>query len=90
MRRLEIKADKLSLKYLTPKHIVTILGETLGIKVPADKTHFINSIANEGYYVLELPLRYKQRALMGVRRILNLSPQKKYEILEKCITADRD
>jgi len=90
LRRLEIKAEKLSLKYLNPYHIVSILGASLGIKVPVDKIFIINKIDNDGYYIFETSLKYKQRVLISIRRILNLSPQKKYEILEKCLAINKD
>ncbi len=90
LRRLEIKADKLSLKYLNPRHLVTILGPAVGIKVPLDKIIVTDRLEEECFYLLETSLRYKHKVLMGVRKIITLSPQKKYEILEKCIAGNKD
>lgn len=90
LKRLEIGNPKLSLKYLCPEHLVRSLGPLLGIKIPISKAMIIDKIANEGYFILEMPIRYKEKLLYGVNKILNLSPEKKYEIMEKSIAGNQE
>ncbi len=90
LRRLEIGADKLSLKFLLPEQIVRIRGPLLNIKIPPGKVEIINSLSEGGFYILEAPVKYKQKILIGVNKILNLSPQKKYEIIEKCLAESQE
>ncbi|MBN1531916.1 MAG: hypothetical protein JXA20_04580 [Spirochaetes bacterium] len=90
LRRLDIKTDRLSLKYLSPVHLVAILGPALGIKVPVEAITITDRLKQEGYYLLETSLRYKHKVLMAVRKVLTLSPQKRYEILEKCLAGSEE
>jgi hypothetical protein len=90
MRRLEIKIDVLILKYIQPYHLVAVLGPTMGIKIPIDKLRIINRLEQEGFHFIETQMKYKQRILLGLRKILNLSPQKKFEILEKSFADIKD
>lgn len=90
LRRLEIKAPKLSLKYINPLHLVMNLGPTLGIRIPDEKSIVTNRIDDEGYYIFETSIKYKLKVLQGIKKILNFSPQKRYEILEKCIAECKD
>ena len=39
---------------------------------------------------MEAPIKYKLKILMGIKKIINLNPHKKYEILEKCLTENQD
>jgi hypothetical protein len=80
MRRLEIGATKLSIKYLLPEHIIKIIGPTLGIEVPLN---IINKIDQNGILSLEASIKNKNKILHALNRLLKSSPQKKYEILEK-------
>jgi hypothetical protein len=86
MKRLEMGVAKLSIKYLQPQHIIKSMGPLLGMKIPSNKVTIVNNIDNEGYFILETSLRYLDEVLQNVRRIINLNPQKKYEILEKFLT----
>ncbi len=90
LRRIEVGVTKLMIKYISPEHIVSIMGPLLGIKLPLDKMVVINSLEENGIYIIEAPLKYKSRIILGVKKLLNLSPQKKYEILEKCIAQDQE
>ncbi len=85
LRRLELDIDKLSLKYVYPWHLIKIMGPLLGIKVPPDKVGIENDLEEGNLLTLSFPLKYKKKVLQGVKKLITLSPQKKYEILEKCI-----
>lgn len=85
LRRLELDIDKLSTKYVFPEHLVKILGPLLGIRVPAENVGIENNIINGGVLSLHFPRKYKKKVLQGVKKLVTMTPQKKYEILEKCI-----
>ncbi len=90
LRRLEMGVPKISLKYLTPKILIAVLGPVLGINIPREKVVFVDNIIGNGYYSMETSLKYKTRVLQGVKKIINMSPQKRYEILEKYLADVRD
>ncbi len=83
IRRLRLGVTKMSLKYLLPEHLIGVLGPMAGIKIPANKADIINSLENKGYYIIRTSKKYMSRVLSGMKKLINLSPQKKYEILEK-------
>jgi hypothetical protein len=83
LRRLEMGIIKMSLKYLSPQNLIVVLGPLLGINVPPEKVVVTDSIKKCGYYSIEAPIRYKMRVIQGVKKLVNMSPQKRYEILEK-------
>lgn len=90
MRRLEINTGKMFIKYILPEHLIKTAGVSAGINLPADKLEVENRLDDLGYYILKASTRYLNRILSGVKKLLNLSPQKKYEILEKCISEEQD
>lgn len=90
LRRLEIGTTKLSVKYISPVHLIQILGPMLGIKIPMDKVTVINEIRDKGLFIFETTLKYRSRVIQGINKIIALTPQKKYEILEKCIAEKQE
>ena len=85
LRRLEMGIEKLSIKYILPQHIVKIQGPLLNMKLPPDKVKVTDLLEQEGFFLLDIPVKYKKKVLQGIKKLLQLSPQKKYEIIEKCI-----
>ena len=85
MRRLEIGTNKLSVKYLSPEYLIKYMGPMLGMKLDSKKVTIINNLDKDGYFVLEMSLKFLPVVLQNIKRIINLTPQKKYEILEKCL-----
>lgn len=90
MKRLEIGVEKLSVKYLLPQHLVKTLGPAAGISLSSDKYILENSLAEKGYYVIKIHQKYMVKILSGVKKMVNLSPQKKYEILEKSMFGEQE
>jgi len=90
IRRLEIGTHKISLKYLCPEHLVKALGPTLGINLPIDRIEINNNLAGGGCLVLKTSLKYKGRVLQGIKKLLGMNPQKKYEILEKNLSENQE
>jgi hypothetical protein len=88
LRRLEMGIDKASVKYLTPDNLVAVVGPLLGINVPPEKVDVTHSLKKDGYYGIETFLRYKMKVVQGVKKLVNMSPQKRYEILEKYFSTD--
>jgi len=83
LRRLEIGCNKLLIKYVRPEHLINYMGLVLGIRVPIEKVEIINDLDDKGYYIIEMSLKYKQKILTRINKIIIMKPQKKYEIIEK-------
>jgi len=90
MKRLEIGVEKMFIKYILPEHLVKTAGASAGINLSTDKIEVDNKLESQGYYLIKTSTRYLNRVLSGVKKLLNLSPQKKYEILEKCISEEQE
>jgi hypothetical protein len=85
VRRLEIGYPKLSVKFVSPEQLVRTMGPMLNIKVPVEKVVVSDMLESGGYLSIDFPERYKKKVIAGVNKILGLSPQKKYEIIEKSL-----
>ncbi len=84
IRRIKLGVSRLFVKYISPEYIIKFYGPLLGLKIPENKVHIINNIEN-GYFILEVPSYYKDQVIQCIKRIITLSPQKKYEIIEKSL-----
>jgi hypothetical protein len=89
LTRLEIGTPKIFLKYLMPVNLVAVLGPLLEINMPEDKVVITDSLKKDGIYSIETNVKYKLKVIQGIRKMLNMSPQKKYEILEKYLSASQ-
>jgi hypothetical protein len=83
LKRSEIGMIKLSVKYLLPEHLIEQLGTLLGIKVPENEVSLSNNLDTDGFYSMEIKSKYLPEIISALEKILNLSPERKYEILEK-------
>lgn len=90
LRRLDIGCSKLSIKYLSPELLVKIVGPLLGIKIPPDKAEVINLIQERGIFIFETSSKFSEAVIEGLVRLIGMSPQKKYELLEKSIVNFQD
>lgn len=90
MKRLEIGSDKLFIKYIKPEHLIKTEGISAGINLSSDKIEAENRLEESGYYIIRTSSKYLNRVLSGVKKLVNLSAQKKYEILEKCISEEQE
>jgi hypothetical protein len=90
LSRLDMGFDRLSLKYLAPKYIVKNMGPLLNIKIPPDGVTVTDALNEGGYFILEASMRYRKKILQGLGKMLNMSPHKKLEIIEKCIAVDQE
>jgi hypothetical protein len=90
MSRLDMGIDRLSLKYLTPQYIIRNMGPLLNIKIPPDSAMITDALNEGGYFILDTSMRYRNKILHGLGKILNMSPHKKLEIIEKCIAVDQE
>ena len=85
LRRLEIGCHKLSIKYLNKNQLIMIKGPLLGIRIPQKQTEIFPAEENRGIHTFAASREHEEKILRGVRNILSLSPQAKYEIIEKSI-----
>lgn len=90
LKRLEIDTSKMFIKYILPEHLIKTAGISAGINLSSDKLEVENSLDDKGYYLIKASTRHLNRILSGVKKLLNLSSQKKYEILEKCISEEQE
>lgn len=85
VKRLEIGTDRLFTKYILPEQIITVYGQYAGIKIAADKMQIDNMLEERGYYIIKTSIRHSSKIYNWVKKMVNLSPQRKYEIHEICI-----
>lgn len=83
LKRSELGMIKLSVKYLSPEHLIEQLGSMLGIKAPENEISISNNLDIDGFYSLELKSKYLPDIISAIQKIIDLSPEKKYELLEK-------
>ena len=88
MKRLELKTEKMFIKYILPEQLIKGAGTVAGINLSMDKVKIQNLLNEKGYYLIKTSTRYLSRVLSSVKRLLNLSPSKKFEIIEKCISKE--
>ncbi len=88
LKRSDIGTVKLSVKYLSPVHLIEQMGPMLGMKLPEDRVNIINHIDDDGYFILETEAEFLPEIRQCINKIINISPQKKYEILEKSLAKD--
>ncbi|MBP7582506.1 MAG: hypothetical protein KBA61_00630 [Spirochaetes bacterium] len=85
LSRLDMGINRLSVKYVSPQHLIVFFGSILGSRLPTNKVTIINNLDKDGFFILETSLKYRQSIISGLKKLINLPPQKKYEILEKFI-----
>lgn len=88
VRRIKMGVPRLFVKYISPEYIIKFYGPLLGLKIPENRVHIINNLEN-GYFILEVSSQYKEQVIQCIKRIITLTPQKKYEIIEKSL-ADQE
>ncbi len=45
----------------------------------------INNIDSDGYFILETSSKFLPEVIQNMKKIITMPPQKKYEMLEKCL-----
>lgn len=92
LRRIEMDAIKKSIKFLAPVHLLNKYGETFGVKIPSSKYTIKNFIGKDdnGYYIIETTQGYKDKILKIVAKLLKITPQKKYSILDDYFLKNED
>ena len=88
MKRLEINTEKMFIKYILPEQLIKTAGAAAGINLSMDKIKAENLLNERGYYLIKTSTRYLNRVLSRIKKLLNLSPSKKFEIIEKCISQE--
>jgi len=89
LKRLEIGTDRLFTKYILPGHLIKVYGPGAGIKIAADKMRIDNMLEDGGYYIISTSYRYCSKVFSWVKKIVGLSPQRKYEIHEICVADEQ-
>ena len=85
LKRLEAGLPRLSVKYMLPEHLIKSIGPMLGMKLPTNRVTIINNIDSDGYFILETSSKFLPEVIQNMKKIITMPPQKKYEMLEKCL-----
>ncbi|MFH0977277.1 MAG: hypothetical protein V1874_15970 [Spirochaetota bacterium] len=88
LKRSELGLIKLSVKYISPEHLINQLGSLLGLKIPENEVIISNNLLINGFYSIELKSKYLKDIISVIDKIIDLTPAKKYELLEKCLSED--
>ena len=85
IKRSEMNVNRLFIKYLSPEHVVDFAGPSLGLKLTPRTGRIQNLLADRSVrcFQLEIPQRLLPALVLSIRRLVSLTPQKKYEIIEK-------
>jgi hypothetical protein len=86
LKRSEIGTIKLSVKYLNPENLINEFGPILGLKIPEGEVKIINDLNSNGVYTLEINSKYLQEIISTIDKIIDYSPEKKYELIEKTLS----
>lgn len=90
LSRLELGSDKLSIKYITPEYIVDNLGIYLNMKIPPEDALVSDWLDPDGLFLIDISLRHRKKVITSINKILSMSPQKKYEMIEKSIAEKQE
>ncbi len=88
VKRIEIGSEKMFVNYMSPMHLIEQVGPKLGIKLPDEKVYIDDNLEKSGNFSMETDLEFKTEVIQGLNKIINLTPQKKYEILEKSLSKE--
>ena len=89
LRRVELGSKKLFLKYLSPQHLLTIIGFSLGMNLPKNQIIIDDKLEEEGIYSLETSIANLTKVSQGINKILNLNPKRKYKIIEEFLAREQ-
>ena len=90
VKRLDIGTDRLFVKYILPEHLIKVYGPAAGIKIASDKILVENMLMDKGIYIIKTSAKNSQKVFSWVKKTVNLSPQRKYEIHEICIAEKQE
>ena len=82
-----MNVQKLSVKYISPVHIIDYYGSAMGLRVTKRVGKIENHFQDEKkYYHIETSISQCSALVQTVKKIITLAPQKKYEIIEKYLS----
>ena len=90
VKRLVIGSDRLFVKYIIPEQLIKVYGPAAGMKIAADRLIIENMLQDKGLYIIRTSSKNSQKVFSWVKKTVNLSPQRKYEIHEICIAEKQE
>ncbi len=84
VKRLKLQPQRMFVKFISPVHIVNYMGSTIGMKLP-DKNVIIKDYLDDpekGYFSIEVPHKHISSVTNAFKKLIDLTPQRKYEIIE--------
>ncbi len=90
VKRLDIGTDRLFVKYILPEQLIKVYGPAAGMKIASDKISVENMLNDNGLYIIKTSAKNSQKVFSWVKKTVNLSPQRKYEIHEICIAEKQE
>lgn len=90
LKRSEVGVVKFSVKYVSPQNLLSHFTPTFGIKFPTGKAEITNQLENtdKGFFTLDCSSKYLESIVLAMRKIISMTPQKKYEIIETFLSAN--
>jgi hypothetical protein len=88
LKRSEIGIEKLFIKYLSPENLIDQFGPMFGLKLHEGEFKITNNLDSDGVYSIELKLQYLPDIISTIEKIIDLTPEKKYELIEKYLSRD--
>jgi membrane-bound lytic murein transglycosylase MltF len=83
LSRLQMGVSKMVIKYLTPEQILSSMLSILKVEKLKFKITINDKISSDGYCIIEIISKQKEKLLGAIAKLINVSPQKKIEIIEK-------
>jgi hypothetical protein len=90
LKRLDIGTNRLFVKYILPEHLIKVYGPAAGIKIASDKITVEDMLSDRGLYIIRTSSKNSHKVFNWVKRTVNLTPQRKYEIHEICIAENQE
>ena len=81
--RLQIGVSKMVIKYLTPEQILNSMWDIMGLEKSKFKIMVNDKTVSDGYCIIKITSKQKRKLFEAIAKLINVSPQKKIEIIEK-------
>lgn len=81
--KLQLGISKIIIKYLTPEQILNLMLDILKLEKIKLKITVNNKILSDNYCIITIASKQKDKLFGAIAKLINVSSQKKIEIIEK-------
>ncbi|MBN1498531.1 MAG: hypothetical protein JW982_00110 [Spirochaetes bacterium] len=84
VKRLKLQPRRMFVKFIGPEHIINYMGPTIGMKLPLKNViiHDFLDDSQKRYFSIEVPQKHMLSMMNTFKKLIDLTPQRKYEIIE--------